>query len=146
MACLSFGLLMVNLYLNCVCVWQDDFLLIHYDKGPCRNKLGHSRASVIWHRTQVRSPSSSPPFTHPAACGHTRAPCLFLSFCLTHSHSAAGLYYLDSTIAKGQLDPRAATSVWWSVSCCFQLSLLCTPFSLRGKKKVYITKVLLYYR
>ncbi|CAJ0947548.1 unnamed protein product [Ranitomeya imitator] len=32
---------------------RDDFLLIHYDKGPCRNKLGHSRASVIWHRTQV---------------------------------------------------------------------------------------------
>eukprot|EP00069_Balaena_mysticetus_P007805 bmy_05582T0 len=32
---------------------DDDFLLIHYDKGPCRNKLGHSRASVIWHRTQV---------------------------------------------------------------------------------------------
>ena len=32
---------------------QDDFLLIHYDKGPCRDKLGHSRASVIWHRTQV---------------------------------------------------------------------------------------------
>ena len=32
---------------------QDDFLLIHYDKGPGRNKLGHSRASVIWHRTQV---------------------------------------------------------------------------------------------
>lgn len=25
----------------------------HYDKGPCKNKLGHSRASVIWHRTQV---------------------------------------------------------------------------------------------
>uniref|UniRef100_A0A3B3Q967 RBR-type E3 ubiquitin transferase n=1 Tax=Paramormyrops kingsleyae TaxID=1676925 RepID=A0A3B3Q967_9TELE len=35
------------------CPHQDDFLLIHYDKGPCRNKLGHSRASVIWHRTQV---------------------------------------------------------------------------------------------
>lgn len=32
---------------------QDDFLLRHYDKGPCKNKLGHSRASVIWHRTQV---------------------------------------------------------------------------------------------
>ncbi|XP_059837923.1 probable E3 ubiquitin-protein ligase RNF144A-A isoform X1 [Hypanus sabinus] len=32
---------------------DDDFLLIHYDKGPCRNKLGHTRASVIWHRTQV---------------------------------------------------------------------------------------------
>lgn len=35
-------------------VFQDDFLLRHYDKGPCKNKLGHSRASVIWHRTQVR--------------------------------------------------------------------------------------------
>lgn len=33
--------------------FQDDFLLRHYDKGPCKNKLGHSRASVIWHRTQV---------------------------------------------------------------------------------------------
>lgn len=39
---------------------QDDFLLIHYDKGPCRNKLGHSRASVIWHRTQVRNRPPSP--------------------------------------------------------------------------------------
>ena len=28
-------------------------MLRHYDKGPCKNKLGHSRASVIWHRTQV---------------------------------------------------------------------------------------------
>lgn len=48
------------------CVWQDDFLLIHYDKGPCRNKLGHSRASVIWHRTQVgtcASPSPTPSFS-----------------------------------------------------------------------------------
>lgn len=34
-------------------IFQDDFLLRHYDKGPCKNKLGHSRASVIWHRTQV---------------------------------------------------------------------------------------------
>ncbi|CAB1330666.1 unnamed protein product, partial [Coregonus sp. 'balchen'] len=32
---------------------DDDFLLIHFDKGPCRNKLGHSRSSVTWHRTQV---------------------------------------------------------------------------------------------
>uniref|UniRef100_A0A8K9Y218 Ring finger protein 144ab n=1 Tax=Oncorhynchus mykiss TaxID=8022 RepID=A0A8K9Y218_ONCMY len=32
---------------------EDDLLLNHYDKGPCRNKLGLSRASVIWHRTQV---------------------------------------------------------------------------------------------
>lgn len=33
--------------------FQDDFLLIHYDKGQCRSKLGHSRASLIWHHTQV---------------------------------------------------------------------------------------------
>ena len=32
---------------------KDDFLLRHYDKGQCKDKLGHSRASVIWHRTQV---------------------------------------------------------------------------------------------
>ncbi|KAK3542389.1 hypothetical protein QTP86_025837, partial [Hemibagrus guttatus] len=34
---------------------DDDFLLIHYDKGSCQNKLGHSREAVIWHRTQVCS-------------------------------------------------------------------------------------------
>lgn len=28
-------------------------MLRHYDKGPCKNKLGHSRASVVWHRAQV---------------------------------------------------------------------------------------------
>lgn len=37
----------------CLDSLDDDLLLIHYDKGPCRNKLGHSRASVIWYRTQV---------------------------------------------------------------------------------------------
>ncbi|CAL8312056.1 unnamed protein product [Lota lota] len=37
----------------CLDSLDGDILLIHYDKGPCRNKLGHSRASVIWHRTQV---------------------------------------------------------------------------------------------
>ncbi|XP_072045437.1 probable E3 ubiquitin-protein ligase RNF144A-A [Amphiura filiformis] len=37
----------------CLANLDDDFLLRHYDKGPCKNKLGHSRASVIWHRTQV---------------------------------------------------------------------------------------------
>ncbi|KAK6188459.1 E3 ubiquitin-protein ligase RNF144A [Patella vulgata] len=37
----------------CLSSLDDDFLLRHYDKGPCKNKLGHSRASVIWHRTQV---------------------------------------------------------------------------------------------
>ncbi|XP_048758848.2 E3 ubiquitin-protein ligase RNF144A-like [Ostrea edulis] len=37
----------------CLASLDHDFLLRHYDKGPCKNKLGHSRASVIWHRTQV---------------------------------------------------------------------------------------------
>uniref|UniRef100_A0A674C3G6 Ring finger protein 144ab n=2 Tax=Salmo trutta TaxID=8032 RepID=A0A674C3G6_SALTR len=37
----------------CLGSLEDDLLLMHYDKGPCRNKLGLSRASVIWHRTQV---------------------------------------------------------------------------------------------
>ncbi|KAK8781334.1 hypothetical protein V5799_017325 [Amblyomma americanum] len=37
----------------CLASLDDDFLLRHYDKGPCKNKLGHSRASVVWHRTQV---------------------------------------------------------------------------------------------
>ena len=34
---------------------KDDFLLRHYDSGDCQGKLGHSRASVIWHRAQVPS-------------------------------------------------------------------------------------------
>lgn len=38
---------------HCLASLDDDFLLRHYDKGPCRNKLGHSRASMVWHRTQV---------------------------------------------------------------------------------------------
>ncbi|XP_054157858.1 uncharacterized protein LOC128956194 [Oppia nitens] len=37
----------------CLASLEDDFLLRHYDKGKCKDKLGHSRASVIWHRTQV---------------------------------------------------------------------------------------------
>ncbi|XP_076869194.1 E3 ubiquitin-protein ligase RNF144B [Brachyhypopomus gauderio] len=32
---------------------DGDIFLRHYDKGPCRNRLGHSRASVMWNRTQV---------------------------------------------------------------------------------------------
>lgn len=32
---------------------DGDIFLRHYDKGPCRNKLGHSRASVMWNRAQV---------------------------------------------------------------------------------------------
>jgi len=45
--------LLTTLIVNFLSNLQDDFLLRHYDKGPCKNKLGHSRASVIWHRTQV---------------------------------------------------------------------------------------------
>ncbi|GAB6028912.1 hypothetical protein CHUAL_004711 [Chamberlinius hualienensis] len=37
----------------CLASLDDDFLLRHYDRGPCKNKLGHSKASIIWHRTQV---------------------------------------------------------------------------------------------
>lgn len=32
---------------------DSDIMLRHYDKGPCRNKLGHSRASLFLHRAQV---------------------------------------------------------------------------------------------
>lgn len=32
---------------------DDDFLLRHYDSGACKGQLGHSRASVLWHRVQV---------------------------------------------------------------------------------------------
>jgi len=37
----------------CLRSLDNDFMLRHYDSGPCRNLLGHSRMSVIWHRTQV---------------------------------------------------------------------------------------------
>ncbi|XP_073938912.1 E3 ubiquitin-protein ligase RNF144B isoform X1 [Castor canadensis] len=37
---------------------DNDIFLRHYDKGPCRNKLGHSRASVMWNRTQFWRPGS----------------------------------------------------------------------------------------
>jgi len=37
----------------CLTSLDDDFLLRHYDSGACQGKLGHSRASVIWHRAQV---------------------------------------------------------------------------------------------
>nr|XP_057909120.1 E3 ubiquitin-protein ligase RNF144B [Doryrhamphus excisus] len=32
---------------------DGDIFLRHYDKGPCRNKLGHSRAMLMWDRTKV---------------------------------------------------------------------------------------------
>jgi len=37
----------------CLTSLDDDFLLRHYDSGECQGKLGHSRLSVILHRTQV---------------------------------------------------------------------------------------------
>eukprot|EP00092_Neocalanus_flemingeri_P008234 GFUD01008879.1.p1 GENE.GFUD01008879.1~~GFUD01008879.1.p1 ORF type:complete len:723 (+),score=158.25 GFUD01008879.1:627-2795(+) len=37
----------------CLASLDDDFLLRHYDSGECQGKLGHSRASVIFHRAQV---------------------------------------------------------------------------------------------
>ena len=33
--------------------FQEDFLLRHYDSGECKGRLGHTRASVLWHRAQV---------------------------------------------------------------------------------------------
>ena len=33
-------------------LFQDDFLLRHYDSGKCKGKLGHTRASLLWHRAQ----------------------------------------------------------------------------------------------
>lgn len=38
---------------HCLSLLDDDVLLRHFDKGPCKNKLGHSRASLIWHRIRV---------------------------------------------------------------------------------------------
>lgn len=53
-ASLSVVHLLIAFVLFCLSLsLKDDFLLRHYDRGPCKNKLGHSRASVLWHRTQV---------------------------------------------------------------------------------------------
>lgn len=107
--CFPACLLSVFICRLCLFVWQDDFLLIHYDKGPCRNKLGHSRASVIWHRTQVR-------WTHPAPPTITQAPPppvstpfhvaahMFLFHSRPQSHSAAGHSYPQSTIRGKMVD------------------------------------------
>nr|CAB3265630.1 probable E3 ubiquitin-protein ligase RNF144A [Phallusia mammillata] len=37
----------------CLKLLDNDFMLRHYDKGPCRNMLGHSRAQVYRHRIGV---------------------------------------------------------------------------------------------
>ena len=38
---------------NSFFIFQEDFLLRHYDSGECKGLLGHTRASVLWHRAQV---------------------------------------------------------------------------------------------
>ncbi|EDO37437.1 predicted protein [Nematostella vectensis] len=38
---------------HCLKGLDSDILLRHYDKGPCRDKLGHSRTTLLLHRTQV---------------------------------------------------------------------------------------------
>uniref|UniRef100_F6SPV5 RBR-type E3 ubiquitin transferase n=1 Tax=Ciona intestinalis TaxID=7719 RepID=F6SPV5_CIOIN len=37
----------------CLKLLDNDFMLRHYDKGPCRNMLGHSRAQVFQHRIGI---------------------------------------------------------------------------------------------
>ncbi|CAH1995358.1 unnamed protein product [Acanthoscelides obtectus] len=39
----------------CLASLDDDFLLRHYDRSPCKNKLGHSRASVLFFAAPVVS-------------------------------------------------------------------------------------------
>ncbi|CAF2912480.1 unnamed protein product [Rotaria sp. Silwood2] len=34
----------------CLKSLDNDFFLLHYERGPCRNRLGHSRASLFLHR------------------------------------------------------------------------------------------------
>nr|XP_061805022.1 E3 ubiquitin-protein ligase RNF144B isoform X2 [Nerophis lumbriciformis] len=37
---------------HCLQSLKGDIFLRHYDKGSCRNKLGHSRAMLMWGRTK----------------------------------------------------------------------------------------------
>ncbi|ESO03109.1 hypothetical protein HELRODRAFT_112427 [Helobdella robusta] len=37
----------------CLTCLDSDALFLHYERGSCKNKLGHSRASIILHRFQV---------------------------------------------------------------------------------------------
>lgn len=38
---------------HCLAPLDNDYMLRHYDSGPCKDKLGHSQASVFAHRLQV---------------------------------------------------------------------------------------------
>ncbi|XP_075586761.1 putative E3 ubiquitin-protein ligase RNF144A-A isoform X2 [Dermatophagoides farinae] len=40
---------------HCLQSLDNDFLLFHYDSGPCKNKLGHSRLSIFFNRAQTIS-------------------------------------------------------------------------------------------
>ncbi|XP_037085552.1 probable E3 ubiquitin-protein ligase RNF144A-B [Pollicipes pollicipes] len=37
----------------CLSSLDGDLFLRHYDRGPCRHLLGHSRGSLVWHRVQL---------------------------------------------------------------------------------------------
>ncbi|CAF0799614.1 unnamed protein product [Rotaria sp. Silwood1] len=39
----------------CLKSLDNDFFLLHYERGPCRNRLGHSRASLFLHRLIIIS-------------------------------------------------------------------------------------------
>ncbi|KAI2806160.1 hypothetical protein BLOT_005171 [Blomia tropicalis] len=40
---------------HCLKSLDNDFLLFHYDSGPCKNRLGHSRISIFFNRAQTIS-------------------------------------------------------------------------------------------
>ncbi|UYV76419.1 RNF144B [Cordylochernes scorpioides] len=42
---------------HCLASLDEDVFLKHFDKGPCKNKLGHSKASLMWHRARVSNTS-----------------------------------------------------------------------------------------
>lgn len=103
---------------------QDDFLLIHYDKGPCRNKLGHSRASVIWHRTQVRNRPSPPPSSSSSPL---------------HQHEDAHVHAASAT--RPLSDPLARI-IWvaqWGSTCLVSLAVF-VPRQLATKGTFYVTQ------
>ncbi|XP_059879553.1 E3 ubiquitin-protein ligase RNF144B isoform X1 [Delphinus delphis] len=73
---------------------DNDIFLRHYDKGPCRNKLGHSRASVMWNRTQV--------------CEFQENVLLFQLPASMESHLAAHLKDYASISDQWQAEPAGA--------------------------------------
>jgi hypothetical protein len=108
-----------------LCPSQDDFLLIHYDKGPCRNKLGHSRASVIWHRTQVRG---SPSVT---LISGRRRKCVFVCVCVcVCAHTCTLASWLKVCCLKRKTEGR---SCWFLT----RLKLCLWSFWPRGRRNTH---------